>query len=155
MDHKCTVELKGNILDTLKLTSVLDEINDSGCVCKIKDLKIAESREEKSYARIKIRCENKNNLDNLINKIKKHGAAPVKILSKTIELQGHIIDSLTLSKVLDIIFSSNARCEIQEIKIGVEKKDFSYARIKIYATDVKIMESLIEKIVKQGAVVVD
>jgi len=155
MDYKCTVELKGDIFDSLRLTSLLDEIIDSNSIYKIKELKIGETKSEDSYARIKIRSENKKTLDDLINNIKKYGATPVKIISKTIEIQGHIVDSLTLSKILDIIFNNNARCEIQDIKIGIEKKDFSYAKIKISTTNQQIMNNLLEKIVKQGAVIVE
>ena len=117
MDYKCTVELKGDLFDSLRLTSVLDEIVDSGCVCKIKELKIGETKTEDSYARIKIRSEDK--------------------------------------KILDIIFNSNARCAVQDIKIGLEKKDFSYAKIKISTTNQQIMDNLLEKIIKQGAVLVE
>ena len=155
MDYKCTVELKGNIFDTLKLTSVLDEIVDSGCICKIKELKIGETKTEDSYARIKIRSENKKILDDLINSLAKYGAEPVKIFSKTIEVQGHIVDSLTLSKILDIIFNNDVRCDIQEIKIGIEKKDFSYAKIKISTKSQQVMDNILEKIIKQGAVLVE
>jgi len=155
MDYKYTVELKGDLFDSLRLTSVLDEIIDSNSIYKIKELKIGETKSEDSYARIKIRSENKKTLDDLIINIKKYGAAPVKIISKTIEIQGHIVDSLTLSKILDIIFNNKARCEIQDIKVGIEKKDFSYAKIKISTANQQIMDNLLEKIIKQGAVLVE
>ena len=155
MDYKCTVELKGDIFDSLRLTAVLDEIADSGSICKIKELKVGETKAEDSYARIKIRSENRKTLDDLIERIKKYGATPVKIISRTIEVQGHIVDSLILSKILDMIFNNNARCEVQEIKIGLEKKDFSYAKIKISTTNQQIMDNLLEKIIKQGAVLIE
>ena len=155
MDYKCTVELKGDIFDTLKLTSILDEIVDSGSICKIKELKVGETKTEDSYVRIKIRSESKKILDDLIDNLKKYGAVPVKIVSRTVEVQGHIIDSLTLSKILDYIFSVNARCNVQEIKIGLEKKDFSYAKIKITTTDQQTMDNILQKIIKQGAVLVE
>ena len=155
MDYKCTVELKGNIFDNLKLSVLLDEIADSGCVCKVKEIKIGETKTADSYVRIKIRSVSRQILDDLIIKLKEIGAVPVKVCSKTVEVQGHIVDSLTLSKILDIIFLNNARCEIQDIKIGIEKKDFSYAKIKITTVDQLLMNNLIEKIVKQGAVLVE
>jgi len=155
MDYKCTVELKGNILDSLKLSELLDAITDSDCVCKIKEIKVGETKLTDSYARIKIRSDSRQVLDELLIKIKELGAVPVKVYSKTVEVQGHIVDSLTLSKILDIIFINNARCEIQDIKIGIEKKDFSYAKIKITTVDQQIMNNLIEKIIKQGAVLVE
>jgi len=155
MDYKCTVELKGDIFDTLKLTQVLDEISEHDCICKFKELKVGETRAEGSYARIKISSETQKNLDKLIISIAKYDALPVKLVSKTIEIQGHIVDSLTLSKILDIIYNNQVRCKIQEIKIGLEKKEFSYVKIKIYTYDQEQMDSILEKIIKQGAVVVE
>ena len=155
MDYKCTVELKGDLLDSLRLTSVLDEIADSNSTCKLKELKIGETRTEASYARIKIRSEKKKTLDELIKSLKKYNATPVKIVYRNIEIQGHIVDSLILSKILDMIFNSKARCEILETKIGLEKKDFSYAKIKITTTNQKDMDDLLEKLVKQGAVLIE
>lgn len=155
MDYKCTVEIKGNIFDSLNLVQILDEITETGCTCDIREIKMGESITEDSYARLKIRSRDKKQLDELIKKIKKHGAVPVKTSSKIVELQGHILDSLTLSKILDIIFNSEARCEVLDLKIGIEKKDFSSARIKIITTDKKILSDILGKIAKHGAVTVE
>jgi len=155
MEYKCTVELKGNLFDTLTLTKVLDEITENSCFCKIKEIKVGETRTEDSYARVKINSDNKKTLDALIKRLAQHGAVPVKTVSKTVEIHGHIIDSMTLSKVLDIIFNNNIRCKILDIKIGLEKKDFSYAKIKIFTNNQKDMDNILGKIVSQGAAVVE
>ena len=47
-----------------------------------------------------------------------------------VELSGHLIDSFTLSKVLDTILKNNACYEIQKIKVGISVKDTSFARIR-------------------------
>src|SRR5215472_15109574 len=53
------------------------------------------------------------------------------MVSDTIELRGHIIDSLTLPKVLDQIVTRGATFNIVEFKIGQKRVDQSLARIEI------------------------
>ena len=55
------------------------------------------------------------------------------MFSETIELRGHIIDSLTLPKVLDQIVTRGATFNIVEFKIGQKRVDPSLARIEISA----------------------
>ena len=50
-----------------------------------------------------------------------------------VEISGHIIDSLLLPKVLDLIINLGAEFEILDIKIGNRRADHSYARIQIDA----------------------
>ena len=154
MDYKCNIELKGDLIDSLRLTSVLDEILDSGAACKIKDIKINEEKTGNSYVRLSISSDNKDRLDEIKNKIiSKYSAKPVIIVSKSAEVRGHILDSLTLAKILDIIANNKGRCEIKDIKIGVNKNDLSFARINISTLDGETMDNIIEKIKMQGAVV--
>ena len=51
------------------------------------------------------------------------------MFSETIQLRGHIIDSLTLPKVLDQIVTQGATFNIVEFKIGQKRVDPSCARI--------------------------
>ncbi|PYK30884.1 MAG: hypothetical protein DME57_05535 [Verrucomicrobia bacterium] len=55
------------------------------------------------------------------------------MFSKTIELRGHFIDSLTLPKVLDQIVTRGATFNIVEFKIGQKRVDPSLARIEVTA----------------------
>jgi len=48
-----------------------------------------------------------------------------------VELRGHIIDSLTLPKVLDAIMEMGGDYEILELKVGKTKNDESYCRILV------------------------
>ncbi len=156
MEYKCNIELEGDLIDSLHLTSILDKIIDSGAVCKIKEIKVNEEKTGNSYVRMKISSENKEKLDSLTEKIiKKYKAKLVEIVSKTIEIQGHILDSLTLAKILDIVAKNDGRCEIKDIKIGIDKNDFSYAKVNISALNQQAMDNIIVKIKKQGAVVVE
>jgi hypothetical protein len=72
-----------------------------------------------------------------------------------VELKGHIFDSLTLSKIMDVILSNNADCEVEDIKIGLKKNDLSSVRIRITADSAEILNKILEKIKKHGASVID
>ena len=71
--------------------------------------------------------------------------------SETIELRGHIIDSLILPKVLDEIIARDAAFKIKEISIGEQRIDQSFARIEITASSQEVLDSLITRLREQGA----
>ena len=73
------------------------------------------------------------------------------MFSETIELRGHIIDSLTLPKVLDQIVTRGATFNIVEFKIGQKRVDPSLARIEITAPSQRDLDELIERLRGQGA----
>ena len=71
--------------------------------------------------------------------------------SETIELRGHIIDSLTLPKVLDQIVTRGATFNIVEFKIGQKRVDPSLARIEITAPSQTELDELVQRLREQGA----
>ncbi len=73
------------------------------------------------------------------------------MVSETIELRGHIIDSLILPKVLDQIVTQRATFNIVEFKIGQKRIDPSLARIEIQAPDQASLDELIERLRQHGA----
>ena len=73
------------------------------------------------------------------------------MFSETIELRGHIIDSLTLPKVLDQIVTRGAIFNIVEFKIGQKRVDPSLARIEIVAPSRSELDELIQRLREQGA----
>jgi hypothetical protein len=73
------------------------------------------------------------------------------MVSDTIELRGHIIDSLTLPKVLDQIVTRGATFNIVEFKIGQKRVDPSLARIEITAPTKTELDELIQRLREQGA----
>ena len=68
-----------------------------------------------------------------------------------VELQGHIIDSLLLPKVLDEILTRGGGFELKEIRIGQRQADPSYARIQIRARDSTLLEEILDAIHDHGA----
>jgi lysine-ketoglutarate reductase/saccharopine dehydrogenase-like protein (TIGR00300 family) len=71
--------------------------------------------------------------------------------TEVVELRGHIIDSLTLPKVLDEILALNGSFEIEEMRVGSRREDSSYARIRVEATDAPTLSTILSTIKVQGA----
>jgi lysine-ketoglutarate reductase/saccharopine dehydrogenase-like protein (TIGR00300 family) len=77
------------------------------------------------------------------------------MFSETIELRGHIIDSLILPKVLDQILTHGANFKIAEINIGKKRADQSFARIEVSAETSDALDELILRLRQQGAEVAE
>src|SRR5437879_1855879 len=77
------------------------------------------------------------------------------MFSETIELRGHIIDSLILPKVLDQILTHGANFKIGEIKIGKRRADQSFARIEVSAKTSEALDELILRLRQHGAEVAE
>jgi lysine-ketoglutarate reductase/saccharopine dehydrogenase-like protein (TIGR00300 family) len=73
------------------------------------------------------------------------------MFSETIELRGHIIDSLILPKVLDQILTHGANFRIAEIKIGQKRADQSFARIEVSAETSEALDELVLRLRQHGA----
>ncbi|MFL5329426.1 MAG: TIGR00300 family protein [Gemmataceae bacterium] len=71
---------------------------------------------------------------------------------ETVELKGHIIDSLLLPKVLDEIITHGAEYVIKDIRIGLRPQDQSFARIEVRAKSADALEELLDTIHDHGAV---
>src|SRR6266498_4596357 len=77
------------------------------------------------------------------------------MVSETIELRGHIIDSLILPKVLDQILTHGANFKIGEIKIGERRADQSFARIEVSAETSEALDELMLRLRQHGAEVIE
>ncbi len=77
------------------------------------------------------------------------------MFSETVELRGHIIDSLILPKVLDAILTSGGDFKIGEIKIGQNRVDQSYARVEVSAPSGEALDALLLRLRQHGAEAVD
>ena len=71
--------------------------------------------------------------------------------SENVLLEGHIIDALTLPKVLDEIVERGATFEIIELSIGVKHDDESFARIRVSADGEDELMKLIDGLRQHGA----
>src|SRR5262245_20066983 len=69
-----------------------------------------------------------------------------------VEIQGHIIDSLILPRVLDEILTHGGAYELKEIRVGQRQTDPSHARIEIRASSPEQLEEILDVIHDHGAV---
>jgi lysine-ketoglutarate reductase/saccharopine dehydrogenase-like protein (TIGR00300 family) len=82
-------------------------------------------------------------------------SAPSGNLVEDVELQGHIIDSLLLPKVLDEILKRGGHFVLKEIRIGQRQTDPSHARIEVRAGRPELLQDILDAIHDHGAVPVD
>lgn len=78
--------------------------------------------------------------------------APVLLPAfEEVEIQGHIIDSLILPKVLDEILTRGGSYVLKDIRIGQSQSDPSYARIEVRAADTDVLREILDSIHDHGA----
>lgn len=75
------------------------------------------------------------------------------IAKETIELKGHIIDSMILPKVFDIIIEENGDFNVLEFNIGKKKTEPSYIKILVQASNEEQLTNILQKCQKLGAVI--
>ncbi|MBI3841877.1 MAG: TIGR00300 family protein [Thaumarchaeota archaeon] len=68
-----------------------------------------------------------------------------------IEVRGHLIDSLILTKIFDIIMDFNGEFQVQEFQVGKRKKDESYAKLLVQGNSQKHLDEILEAIYSEGA----
>jgi len=78
-----------------------------------------------------------------------------QLFTERVELEGHIIDSLLLPKVLDLITSLGGSFEIEKVDIGHNRNDRSHALLQVGAASNDLLESILSSIGQHGAVPVD
>jgi lysine-ketoglutarate reductase/saccharopine dehydrogenase-like protein (TIGR00300 family) len=93
------VELHGHIIDSLLLPKVLDEILTHGGTFVIKDVRIGSKQSDPSFARIEVRADTAERLQQLLKLIHEHGAVPT-----------HVRDCQTIAADLDGCFPDGFYC---------------------------------------------
>ena len=71
--------------------------------------------------------------------------------TEQIELEGHIIDSLLLAKVMDTIIAAGADYTMLDVRIGKTNTDTSRAVIEVEAADEDVLTSLLVELQMHGA----
>lgn len=74
-------------------------------------------------------------------------------VQETIILRGHIIDSLILAKVLDLILTMGGSFDLDQVEIGRTREDQSRARIVVQAPSPAALRHILRAIQPHGAVV--
>jgi len=71
--------------------------------------------------------------------------------SQEIEVHGHLIDSLILTKIFDKIMDVKGEFEVLEINIGKRKRDESYARLLVQGRNQKHLDEILDFVYREGA----
>jgi len=66
-------------------------------------------------------------------------------------LQGHIIDSMTLPQVMDMVMDLGGNFTIEELKVGQHKTDPSICRMEVYASSAELLDSIVRQARALGA----
>jgi lysine-ketoglutarate reductase/saccharopine dehydrogenase-like protein (TIGR00300 family) len=80
-----------------------------------------------------------------------HPPTPSEAIEE-VEVRGHIIDSLILPKILDVITTGGGTFQIRRINIGQGRHDPSYALVEVRAADDDRLQAILAEIADHGAV---
>ena len=70
---------------------------------------------------------------------------------RIIELSGHIIDSMALTKTMAIIMEKGGEFDILEIDVGRKKSDLSHAKIEVSAYSPELLNAILDELSVLGA----
>jgi lysine-ketoglutarate reductase/saccharopine dehydrogenase-like protein (TIGR00300 family) len=73
------------------------------------------------------------------------------VTTEVVEVEGHIIDSLILAKVMDVILAAGADYRVLDVHIGRTNRDLSRARLEVEAADEDLLASLLVELQAHGA----
>ena len=71
--------------------------------------------------------------------------------SSEIEVRGHLIDSLILTKIFDSVMDLDGKFEVLDIKVGKKKTDESYAKLLVQGKNKINLKKILEVIYRLGA----
>lgn len=72
--------------------------------------------------------------------------------TQEIEVEGHLIDSMILTKIFDIIMDYHGDFEVLEFSIGKQKTDYSYAKLLVKANSQEHLNQMLHELFRSGAV---
>src|ERR1051325_3742180 len=72
---------------------------------------------------------------------------------ETVVLQGHIIDSLILAKVLDTILMMGGAFDLSDVRSGARRDEPSSARIVVRAASADLLADILKAIQPHGAAI--
>jgi lysine-ketoglutarate reductase/saccharopine dehydrogenase-like protein (TIGR00300 family) len=71
--------------------------------------------------------------------------------SQEVEVRGHLIDSMILTKIFDKIMNRGGEFEILELTVGKKKKDSSYVKLLVTGKNAGHLEEITDDIHREGA----
>ena len=71
--------------------------------------------------------------------------------SARLVLQGHIIDSMMLPQVMDLVMDLGGNFTVEELKVGHHKTDPSICRMEVYAETAELLDRIVQRARALGA----
>lgn len=78
--------------------------------------------------------------------------ANVLVESRTIRLEGHLLDSGLISRALDLIVETGGSFQVLNFELGVQRQSTSNAEIRVSAPSHDVMEEVMSQLIELGAV---
>jgi len=75
--------------------------------------------------------------------------------TRTVELEGHIIDSGTMGRCFGIVMDMGGSFEVEEFEIGRHKNAESYCRLKVSADSEPTLQQIVHELHQNGATLSD
>ena len=76
----------------------------------------------------------------------------MKKYSQEVEVSGHLIDSMILTKIFDKIMNRGGEFEILKLTVGKKKKDSSFAKLLVIGKNAKHLKEITDDIHREGAI---
>jgi lysine-ketoglutarate reductase/saccharopine dehydrogenase-like protein (TIGR00300 family) len=77
--------------------------------------------------------------------------ANVLVESRTIRMEGHLLDSGLISRALDLIIENGGSFQVLNFSLGEQRQSTSSAEVKVSAPDHEIMEEIMTQLIDLGA----
>lgn len=74
-----------------------------------------------------------------------------KKFKQEIEVRGHLIDSMILTRIFDKIMDLNGDFQVLEFSVGKKKEESSYARLLVQGKDRQHLHLILESVYREGA----
>jgi lysine-ketoglutarate reductase/saccharopine dehydrogenase-like protein (TIGR00300 family) len=74
------------------------------------------------------------------------------VQSRTIQLEGHLLDSGLVNRVLDTIVAGGGSFQVANFKLGEQRLDTSVAEVKVSAPDSIVMADIMGQLIDLGAI---
>ncbi|MGF1567737.1 MAG: TIGR00300 family protein [Nodosilinea sp.] len=79
-------------------------------------------------------------------------AAETSILSRTIVMTGHLLDSGLVNRALDLIMEGGGSFQVLKFDLGEQRQSTSSAEIRVSAPDREVMDEIMAQLIDLGAV---
>jgi lysine-ketoglutarate reductase/saccharopine dehydrogenase-like protein (TIGR00300 family) len=78
--------------------------------------------------------------------------ANVSVESRTVRLEGHLLDSGLINRALDLVVESGGSFQVLNFQLGEQRQSTSTAEVKVSAPSHEVMEGILAQLIDLGAV---